>query len=364
MDFESTFPLQFYINLNRRDDRRRTVLNTFLDQGLEQVERFPAIDSRRVRNYRGHWSAGRYALALSQKLCVREARRRGAPAVIIFEDDVVLHPEFRQRVAQLELPEDWGLFYLGVQHTEPPEYVAPGLVRIPFGLDTHAVAVNARYYQRVMAALSPQGKSGSQSIKPSDWLLAALHREIPTYAAFPNLAWQGQENVSDLMDKRNGTYDRRGFQNPNRHLCDDVLRLHHGLEHWRAAAPERERAENGRVAFLFLTRGRPVLETVWSEYFAGHDDHVAIYAHPKEDEGDGPEWWKKAVLVERETATAWGDISLVRAQRRLLAAALEDTSNEAFVFLSETCAAPQFFTRKFAANSNIGEFGRPCRGCS
>ena len=81
-----------------------------------------------------------------------------------------------------------------------------------------------------------------------------------------------------------------------------------------------------------------MLESVWSEYFAGHEDRVAIYAHPKEDDGAGPAWWREAVLPEREQKTAWADISLVRAQRRLLAAAMEDPRNEAFVFLSESCA--------------------------
>jgi GR25 family glycosyltransferase involved in LPS biosynthesis len=91
MEFDDAFPLQCYINLNRRDDRRRTVLNMFIDHGMERVERFPAIDARTVRNCRGHWSEGRYALSLTQKLCLREAKRRKASAVMIFEDDVVLH---------------------------------------------------------------------------------------------------------------------------------------------------------------------------------------------------------------------------------------------------------------------------------
>lgn len=113
MNFEQTFPLQFYINLNHRDDRRRSVLNMLLSHGLERVERFPAIDGRNVRNARGHWSGGRYALSLTQMLCLREARRRKAPAVMLFEDDMVLHPEFHARLAGIELPEDWVSFILG-----------------------------------------------------------------------------------------------------------------------------------------------------------------------------------------------------------------------------------------------------------
>lgn len=344
MDFHEVFPLQFYINLNRRDDRRRTVLNMFLDHELERVERFPAIDARTVRNCRGHRSAGRYALSLTQKLCLREAKRRKAPAVMIFEDDVVLHPQFQERFAALQLPDDWGMFYLGTQHTSAPEYVSTGVVRVIHGLDTHAFAVKAEYYDRVMGVLSPQGKRPSREILPSDWLLAALHREIPTYAAFPNLAWQGQEAVSDLMGRRNGTYDETGFQTPHRHLVAPVLRRHLGITGWPAPEEEAEaipenRSRGGKVAFLFLTRGLPNHPEMWSEYFEGNQARVSIYAHPKElpEDADAvPPWWQGAVLPER-TETTWGDVSLVRAERLLIEAALRDPANEAFVFLSESC---------------------------
>lgn len=142
------------------------------------------------------------------------------------------------------------------------------------GLDTHAVAVNARNYNRVMRALSPQGKGGRKSIKPSDWLLAALHREIPAYAAFPNLAWQSWEDVSDLTASRNGSYDRRGFQTVQKGHCEAVLRKHLGLKSWDEAVPVREPVTTGKIAFLFLTRGRLAQEAVWSSYFAGHEDRV------------------------------------------------------------------------------------------
>lgn len=350
MDFHEVFPLQFYINLNRRDDRRRTVLNMFLDHGLERVERFPAIDARTVKNCRGHRSEGRYALSLTQKLCLREAKRRKAPAVMIFEDDVVLHPQFQERIAALELPEDWGMFYLGTQHTSEPEWVSPGLVRVAHGLDTHAFGVRAGYYDRVMSVLSPTGKRPGREVKPSDWLLASLHNEIPTYAAFPNLAWQGQEAVSDLMGHRNGTYDETGFQRWNLHKVAPVLRRHLGVPGWTPREEERgegrqEKATpaaaipkpGGRVAFLFLTRGLPNHAEMWSEYFQGHEERLSVHSHPKEAaEGEGPEWWQKGVLPSL-TETKWGDVSLVRAERLLLQEALKNPENEAFVFLSESC---------------------------
>src|SRR5262245_42576185 len=107
MDFNATFPLRFWINLGRRDDRRAAAESRLADAGIT-AERFPAIDARCKRvaapavlspsgsvpeaEVRGYESAGRYALALTQRLALREAKRRGAPAVLLLEDDVIFHP--------------------------------------------------------------------------------------------------------------------------------------------------------------------------------------------------------------------------------------------------------------------------------
>lgn len=95
MRIRDDFPLRFWINLGRREDRRFRMERVLEEVGVT-AERFPAVDARRCRvkqgEVRGYESAGRYALALTQRLAIREAKRRGAPAVLLLEDDVVLHP--------------------------------------------------------------------------------------------------------------------------------------------------------------------------------------------------------------------------------------------------------------------------------
>ncbi len=190
MKIEAVCPLRFYINLGVREDRRRECLLEFSQHRLD-VERMPAVNSRYVRSSRGMGDRNRYACGLSQRLAIRAARKRGAAAVLIFEDDVVLHPRLRQKLAGLSLPEDWGIFYLGCLHTERPVPVAPGLVRVMRANDLHAVMIRITVYREVLRKIKPAGRTAPvPCVLNSDVALAELHAIIPTYAAWPNLAWQ------------------------------------------------------------------------------------------------------------------------------------------------------------------------------
>jgi hypothetical protein len=189
MKLENQFPERFYINLGVREDRRRDCLLEFEKHHLS-VERMPAVYGRYVKSSRGMGDRNRYACGL-KRLCLREARRRGADAVLIFEDDVVFDPQLRQRLAALTLPEDWGIFYIGCLHTKPPTAIAPGLVRVTRANDNHAFAIRGCYVPEVLRKLRPRGRHAPvASVNNSDVVLSELHDKIPTYAAWPNLAWQ------------------------------------------------------------------------------------------------------------------------------------------------------------------------------
>jgi hypothetical protein len=213
MDFEKTFPNRFYLNLARRQDRRTLAEDQFRSIAL-RVERFPAVDACWVKELRGHDTKARYALALTTRLLLRRMIQQKATSVLIFEDDVVLAPDFVERVETLELPEDWGMFYLGAQHHIRPVAVGRGLVRVGLALDAQAFAINGRYLHKVYRALEQGGKrTFPGSIQISDFIYATLHAEIPTYAAFPNLAWQGIEE-SDVQGKNYSNYGITGDQLP------------------------------------------------------------------------------------------------------------------------------------------------------
>ncbi len=221
MDFEETFPLRVCINLDRRPDRWSKACDEFARAGLT-VHRWPAVDGQKVRRTHGYAWASRYALSLTKRLIVRNAARQKAKGVFFFEDDVVLHPEWRRRVESLTLPADWGILLLGCQHLARPEPVVPGLVRTFAAVDNHAVGIRGEWFERILYTLS-HGREDAR-IWPhtaSDRHLASLMREIPTYVAWPNLAWQ-RVAMSDQTHTRYSLYDATGVQTTNRHLLRNV----------------------------------------------------------------------------------------------------------------------------------------------
>ena len=218
---EDVFPLMRYVNLARREDRRTGVECQFAKQGMA-VERMPAVNGQWVRNLRGHLGPGQYGCSLSHRMILRGAEQQKAGAVLIFEDDVVLHPSFRRLAEALALPEDWEVFYFGCQHRLEPVPVSPGVVRVTKALSTHAFTVRGSSLRLVREALDMADAEGKR--RECDSLLADLHARIPVYAAFPNLAWQSA-NHSDIRNQVIRSYrDEDGEQSWNRSVLENPRR--------------------------------------------------------------------------------------------------------------------------------------------
>ncbi|KAG1348153.1 glycosyltransferase BC10 [Cocos nucifera] len=93
-----------------------------------------------------------------------------------------------------------------------------------------------------------------------------------------------------------------------------------------------------KVAFMFLTRGPLPLSPLWEKFFEGHEELYSIYIHSLPDYR--PDFPPSSVFYKRQIPSKvaeWGKMSMCDAERRLLANALLDPSNERFVLLSESC---------------------------
>ncbi|KAI3731595.1 hypothetical protein L1987_62784 [Smallanthus sonchifolius] len=94
-----------------------------------------------------------------------------------------------------------------------------------------------------------------------------------------------------------------------------------------------------KVAFMFLTRGPVVLSPLWERFFKGYDGLFTIYVHSSDSSANVtvPE---DSVFFGRRIPSkdvGWGKVNMIEAERRLLANALLDFSNQRFVLLSEAC---------------------------
>lgn len=189
MRLQDVIPYMVCVNLAQREDYREEAWERFRRAGL-RVDRQPGVDRRWVRDTRGFQDEARYASSLAKRLAIRRAKLAGAPAVLLFEDNVVLAPDLHERLEAIELPQDWGIFFLGCKHLTRPEIVAPGLVKVTRGTDHHAMAVRAEYFDAALKGMAGHPKHSKRTIPYSGLKMAAIQTEVPTYAAFPNLAWQ------------------------------------------------------------------------------------------------------------------------------------------------------------------------------
>lgn len=107
-----------------------------------------------------------------------------------------------------------------------------------------------------------------------------------------------------------------------------------------AAAPREVPAGAApKVAFLFLTRWDLPMAPLWERFFDGHQGLYTIYVHtsPAFNGSDPPETSAFYHRTIPSKEVKWGQVSMVEAERRLLAhALLDDHANARFVLLSES----------------------------
>ncbi|XP_031264969.1 glycosyltransferase BC10-like [Pistacia vera] len=93
-----------------------------------------------------------------------------------------------------------------------------------------------------------------------------------------------------------------------------------------------------KIAFMFLTKGPLPLGPLWEKFLKGHEGLYSIYVHSLPTyEAKYP---SSSIFYGRQIPSQiseWGRMSMCDAERRLLANALLDISNEWFILVSESC---------------------------
>ncbi|PIN22803.1 hypothetical protein CDL12_04481 [Handroanthus impetiginosus] len=120
-----------------------------------------------------------------------------------------------------------------------------------------------------------------------------------------------------------------------------------------------------KIAFMFLTRGPLPMAALWERFFKGNEKLYSIYVHSLPSYR--PEFLPSSAFYRRHILSQvaeWGMMSMCDAERRLLANALLNISNEWFVLLSEACIPLRNFSTIYHYISNsqfsfIGAFDEP-----
>ncbi|XP_050363989.1 glycosyltransferase BC10 [Argentina anserina] len=138
---------------------------------------------------------------------------------------------------------------------------------------------------------------------------------------------------------------------------------------WRASLTPRKKKypfeRVPKIAFMFLTKGPMPLAPIWERFLKGHEGFYSIYVHSLPS--FQPKFQPSSVFYRRHIPSQvaeWGRMSMCEAERRLLANALLDISNEWFILLSESCIPLYNFTVAYeymrkSKYSYIGAFDDP-----
>ncbi|KAL6538999.1 hypothetical protein OROMI_025325 [Orobanche minor] len=159
-----------------------------------------------------------------------------------------------------------------------------------------------------------------------------------TLNAFPPLFPSSPPHIKECNNSSNTLQSLNEWISPGNlwHSMDDEELM------WRASMVPRivnyPFNRTPKVAFLFLTKGRLPLVSLWEMFFRGHEGYFSIYIHTLPDftfePGESSVFYKRRIPSK---LVRWGKSTMIDAERRLLANALLDFTNERFVLLSETC---------------------------
>ncbi|XP_059624414.1 glycosyltransferase BC10-like isoform X2 [Cornus florida] len=97
-----------------------------------------------------------------------------------------------------------------------------------------------------------------------------------------------------------------------------------------------------KIAFLFLARRNLPLDFLWGNFFQNADvANFSVHIHSEpgfmfdETTTRSPFFYNRQ--LSNSIKVAWGESSMIQAERLLLRAALEDPANRRFVLLSDSC---------------------------
>ena len=172
------------INLDRRSDRWDAFQRSCT---MPKVERFPAIDGRKVRppawwkQGGGAWGCMLSHIRILEQALMDGMDQRGE-VLLVLEDDALFPPDFEERTERFlrALPGDWDQVYLGGQHQalrqNPPKRVNDEVVRPHRVNRTQAYAVRGGFIRTLYQHLCDWPDHATHPRHHVDHRMELLHK--------------------------------------------------------------------------------------------------------------------------------------------------------------------------------------------
>src|SRR5882724_736724 len=203
---DTCFPHKICINLARRPDRWAKAQAQFQQHQIE-VARWNAVDGAMIQTPPDwRYSPGAYGCTVSHLQAVREARERKDESLLIFEDDVELHPALRSLFPGFiaQIPGDWDAIYFGGIHRVQPAAAGANIVRLVQTNSTYAYALRRTVFDAFLSINEP-------ARAPVDEAAKILQKQFKFYCFWPHLAWVSRDFSDVLGAEVNHWWLREGF---------------------------------------------------------------------------------------------------------------------------------------------------------
>jgi GR25 family glycosyltransferase involved in LPS biosynthesis len=209
----SVRPMRKYIvNLDTRADRMAVTVPKLHRFGFRDVERWPAVDARRmsraevdrvvrpdarapiwsgVRAEHSELSLGAVGCFLSHLQIWASLAESPDEAALVFEDDT--DPTITSEqvdAALMALPDDWDIVFLGV-FGEPYDPARLSIRRVEWFFGTHAYVVRRRCAQKLLARALPM------HVQLDSWLSRLSMGGLVRLYAIANSGWAQNAQVSE-----------------------------------------------------------------------------------------------------------------------------------------------------------------------
>jgi len=218
MKIEEYFKHIYYINLDKRVDRREEFEKEMASVGIKNYERVPGIQTKDIEGLDGlSIGVSRHrACGTVHKNLIQKAKDSNFENILIFEDDACFYNEgkdngidiIEKALDFLSTNNDWDLFYLsGLIIDDELELVSDNIVKANTVLTTHAYAINKKAYDRILkynpgTDCAIDGWYGQQADESG-----VIGSKFKKYVVYP-LAMTQRDSISDCDIDSNGNPTR------------------------------------------------------------------------------------------------------------------------------------------------------------
>lgn len=183
----SDFDKIYCINLPKRTDRKSECDIIFSNNKLK-VEYIEGIDGLTLNNT-GFLKPGAAGCCLSHKKIYQNIKKEKSwEKVLILEDDVEFHPDFKNLFKEYYkyVPNDWQILFFGGNHASSPIQINKYIHRLTRTFTTHCYAVKRSAIEILLEQFSNENIFNLQA----DVHLSIIQQRIPCYGFRHHIAWQ------------------------------------------------------------------------------------------------------------------------------------------------------------------------------